>query len=333
MSNKTVFCEQCRDDVFYKVVEENITADIKGEEYKYYGKKALCNDCGCELYVSEINDYNLNQLYREIRVKNNIIPLENILEITEKYNIGKRPLSLLLGWGEQTFSRYCDGDMPTKQYSDILKRIYEEPKYYLSVLEDNKDRLKSMTAYEKSKATTMTYIESNEGVGIERIDSVINYILAKCQDITPLALQKILYYVQGFCYAFTDKFLLEEDCEAWVHGPVFRDIYYKYKDYRFDPIGEYEVKEINIPLTEKVILDGVIKNFGCYSGKVLEAFTHEETPWLSTRGDLPELARTNRIIEKKLIAEYFKEVKVKCNMINATDIGRYSTRMFKQSCK
>jgi len=37
---------------------------------------------------------------------------------------------LLLGWGEQTFSRYCDGDLPTKQYSEILKKIYDDQHYY-----------------------------------------------------------------------------------------------------------------------------------------------------------------------------------------------------------
>ena len=45
------------------------------------------------------------------------------------------------------------------------------------------------------------------------------YLLYKCEDITPLALQKALYYVQGFYYAFEGRFLFDEDCEAWVHGP------------------------------------------------------------------------------------------------------------------
>jgi len=66
--------------------------------------------------------------------------LEKILEIPQKYNIGKRPISLLLGWGEMTFTRYCDGDMPTKQYSDVLQRIYDDPAFYLSLLEENKGK-------------------------------------------------------------------------------------------------------------------------------------------------------------------------------------------------
>ncbi len=141
MSEKITFCEYCRDDVSYIEKEEYMTSKLKGETYKYYGKKAICKECNNEVFVSEINDYNLNQLYNEFRKQNNIISLEHILEIPNKYKIGKRPLSLLLGWGEQTFSRYCDGDMPTKQYSAMLEKIYNEPGYYLELLEKNKYRL------------------------------------------------------------------------------------------------------------------------------------------------------------------------------------------------
>jgi hypothetical protein len=82
-------------------------------------------------------------LYDVYRQNNGIISLEKILEIPRKYNIGKRPLSLLLGWGEMTFSKYCEGDMPTKQYSNILLKIYDDPAYYKELLEKNKDNLKS----------------------------------------------------------------------------------------------------------------------------------------------------------------------------------------------
>ena len=81
-------------------------ANLKGEIYRYAGKRAFCKECNSEVFVS-----NLKNLYNEFRKQNNIISLEHILEIPKKYNIGKRSLSLLLGWGGQTFIRYCDGDM------------------------------------------------------------------------------------------------------------------------------------------------------------------------------------------------------------------------------
>ncbi|NLM34302.1 MAG: DUF4065 domain-containing protein [Clostridiales bacterium] len=331
MVRKETFCENCRKVVSYTEKHKFLSADLKGEIYNYNGKIGICEECNKEVYVHEINDFNLEQLYKEFRKQNDIISLEKIREIPEKYKIGKRPLSILLGWGEQTFSRYYDGDMPTKQYSEILKKIYDEPEFFLSILENNRDRLKSQSTYEKSKHAVQMLLGVSNSSENTKIDIVANYIISKCEDITPLALQKLLYYVQGFYYAFVNQFIFTENCEAWVHGPVYRDIYFKYREYRFEVINTSKViEEFNLTVSEKAIIDSVIKHLSCYSGKVLEAFTHAETPWLATRGELPASSSTDRIIEKKLIADYFMDVKEKNNMLNPSDIGVYSRRMFEQ---
>jgi hypothetical protein len=154
----------------------------------------------------DIEDENLKGLYDAYRQKNGIISLEKIREIPEKYNIGKRPLSLLLGWGEVTFSRYDEGYVPTKQYSDILQKIYDDPAYYKELLEKNKANLKSPQAYEKSMRRVKELLGEKENTG-SKLDLSIQYLLHECEDITPLALQKLLYYVQGFYYAFAGRFL------------------------------------------------------------------------------------------------------------------------------
>jgi len=327
--NKT-FSEECRRDVEYIVETVSLTGKLKGEEYSYVGKKAVCNQCGSEVYVADIEDENLKALYDAYRQENGIISLEKILEIPQKYNIGKRPLSLLLGWGEMTFSRYCEGYMPTKQYSDILQKIYDDPAYYNELLEKNKDNLKSLQAYEKSKRKVQGLL-GKENDADSKLDLIIEYLLYKCEDITPLALQKALYYAQGFYYAFERSFLFDDDCKAWVHGPVYRDIYNRYSSYQFDPIESVETFDESVfTTTEKAILDSVIKNFCCYSGKTLESFTHLEEPWRRTRGDLPVDAHSNRIIPKELIGEYFVAVKEKYCMLTPGDIEEYSKDLFEQ---
>jgi putative zinc finger/helix-turn-helix YgiT family protein len=333
MNEKLTFCEKCRKDVAYLVDNVSMKSTLKGEEYNYTGKKAACTECGAEVYVSEIEDDNLKALYDTYRQKNGIISLEKILEIPQKYNIGKRPLSLLLGWGEMTFTRYYDGDMPTKQYSDVLQGIYEEPVSYLTLLEENKGNLKSQTAYEKSKRTTIELISGQKTV-TSKVDEVIDYLLFRCEDITPLALQKALYYIQGFYYAFMNDFLFVEDCEAWVHGPVYREIYNRYSGYHFDPIESNDEFDVSMFTdSEKAIIDSVIQNLCCYSGKMLERFTHSEMPWLKTRGNLPADAHTNRIISKEAISKYFVAVKQKYNMLTPNDIENYAQVMFNRSIK
>jgi len=330
MNTMVTFCTECREDVNYTVADELLKNDLKGVEYEFNGKKAVCAKCGSEVYVPEILDFNLKSLYDVYRKKNGIISLEKILELPKKYGIGKRPLSLLLGWGEMTFSRYYEGDMPSKQYSEILQKIYDDPEYYLGFLEKNKDNLKSLNAYEKSK------LKTQELLGIKnkqrtKIDIVVDYLICKCEDITPLALQKALYYVQGFSYAFTGNFIFTEDCEAWVHGPVYREIYEHYSSYKFDPIGFIgDCDESVLSFYEKSIIDSIIKNFSCYSGKTLEKFTHSEEPWIKTRGDLPASVPCDRIIIKEFIGSYFAEIKKRFEIMDLFDIELYSKKMFEK---
>ena len=45
---------------------------IKGEKYTYVGKEARCLECGAEIYVDKVNDFNLKKLYDVYREKNDI---------------------------------------------------------------------------------------------------------------------------------------------------------------------------------------------------------------------------------------------------------------------
>lgn len=91
--------------------------------------------------------------------------------------------------------------MPAKQYSEKLKQVPADPNYYLSLLESGKENLKSDKAYEKSKAVTNSLLNISFSP-LPTLELVVDYVLPQCQDITNLSLQKSLYYIQGFYYAF-----------------------------------------------------------------------------------------------------------------------------------
>lgn len=325
------FCVECRDMVEYHIKEKKMTKNIKGKEIEYVGKTAFCIECKSEMFVAEIRDYNLMMLDEAFRKKEDLITVPEMEFILEKYNIGKRPLSLLLGWGELTLTRYLDGDIPTRQYSETLRKILNEPGYMKELLEKNKESLTKIAYKRCSEA--LENVEDNEPLDFSspnKIDHVVKYLLMSCSDITPLALQKLLYYAQAFFKIFTGEYLFSNDCEAWVHGPVYANVYHKYKNYGCAPIGNYSDEWIGIELTrlEKEVLDSIVRNFGCYSGKILEKMTHVETPWSHTRMGLEENESSNRIIEKELIEKYFSDIKLKHNMLNISDIRDYSTDLF-----
>jgi uncharacterized phage-associated protein len=306
------------------------SVDLKGEVYEVSSQIAYCENCGSEIWVDAIHDANLKALYDTYRQRHDIICLEDIKAIPEKYNIGKRPLSLLLGWGEQTFSRFYEGDMPSKEYSEKLKRIHSDPSYYLTILENGRENLKSRKAYEKSMFAVNRLLNVS-GTRKSKLEDYVDYLLFQCQDMTHLSLQKALYYTQGFYYAFYGGFLFDEDCEAWVHGPVYRDIYKRYCGYWFDPIDSVDEPDVSsMSGEETALLESIVRQICCYSGKTLESFTHTETPWLLARGNLPADAPSDKIIDKRNIGEYFSLVKQKYHMLSPANIKDYTKDMLSQ---
>ena len=177
-TNKTYeFCPACRDDVEYEVKETKLNKVIKGIEISYDYKGAYCKECGEELLVKDLRDENLLKMNNAYREATNTISIDEILKILEKYNIGKRPLSIILGWGETTLTRFLDGDIPSKAYSDLLKKIGEDKEFFLELLEENEDKITSVAfkkCYEKTKEIdAMIQFSDN----LSKIESVANYII------------------------------------------------------------------------------------------------------------------------------------------------------------
>lgn len=330
--NHFAFCEYCLREVNYEINEINKMSMIKDEEIHYEARKAICSECNNEIFVSEICDYNLTSLYEEYKNLHNIIKVEEIKLILIKYNIDEEVLSLLLGWGREAISRYINGDMINSSNSDILKKIYKNPNYYSIILQTNKERINPVD-YNKSRKAVKAVL--NKDITEEKIDSIIKYILIRCEDITPSTIQKLLYYVQGFYYMFTDDYIFQEDCIASVKGPIYESVKERYDHYGYEIINKDILLNDDLQLedVERNVIESIIKFYGCYSGKILEQMTKNEAPWM--------LARTkgikensfqgnaqNKIIEKNSIGIYFKGLKEKYIMTNLLDIQKYSTDLF-----
>ena len=120
------------------------------------------------------------------------------------------------------------------------------------------------------------------------------------ETITPLKLQKILYYAQGWYMAYNKKPLFNEDFEAWEHGPANRELYSIYKKYGY---GVIDIPDTKPRFDDEVakFLNRVWNTYGIYDGKYLEQMTHNETPWKKTVED----KGYNQIITKDLIKSFF----------------------------
>lgn len=70
--------------------------------------------------------------------------------------------------------------------------------------------------------------------------------------------------------------------EAWVHGPVCRDIYNMYKSFGWGDIPTY-IGFIPVEEDIKEFASRVWAVYGNYTADELEQMTHQEFPWQNAR--------------------------------------------------
>ena len=98
------------------------------------------------------------------------------------------------------------------------------------------------------------------------VEDVANFILILGNQyddgdpISPLKLQKLLYYCQGIHLAAYDCPLFDEDIEAWEHGPVVVSIWYKYREYGNRAINAPSVVVSSLADIQKRLVEKVYGN-------------------------------------------------------------------------
>ena len=144
--------------------------------------------------------------------------------------------------------------------------------------------------------------------------------------ITPLKIQKLLYFAHGWHLGFTGDPLLEERVEAWEYGPVISSIYYEFREFGADTIdrkatdyrslgdGDIKIYEPDIIFEEKdeskldfltALLNRVWKVYGTLSAIRLSDLTHAEgSPWQKARQGSEYI---NECIPEESIKKHFKK--------------------------
>ena len=119
------------------------------------------------------------------------------------------------------------------------------------------------------------------------------------QTLTPLKLQKLVYFAHGWCLALTGNSLISDRVQAWQYGPVIPSIYHGFKD-----VGNGAIHNLSSDLVSvsglrfkghatlddfpdsqerqnaKGIVAKVLDVYGGYTAARLSNATHQNgTPW------------------------------------------------------
>lgn len=172
------YCFDCDKEVNVTVKEENIDMNIKGVNFSYLGNIAYCDECGKEVYIAELDEENIKTGNEKYREKLGVIKVCEIEDILLMYNVGKEPLSKLLGWGEKTISRYCNGLMPSKEYSDRLKEL-KNPCKMKELFDRGKESLTEVASRKLGESIQCAFDNSVKKQNIFDIKNLTKYLLNK----------------------------------------------------------------------------------------------------------------------------------------------------------
>ena len=120
--------------------------------------------------------------------------------------------------------------------------------------------------------------------------------------ITPLKLQKLLYYAQGYALALFGQRLFPERIEAWPNGPVVPPVYEEFKRHGREVLprpADFDV--LSVDRRARVAIERTYADFGSVGARTLAAQTHDEAPWK----DANATGRPNAEITVSAINSYF----------------------------
>lgn len=130
------------------------------------------------------------------------------------------------------------------------------------------------------------------------------------RSITNLKVQKLVYYAQAWHLALVIEPLFQDEIEAWVHGPVVPDLYFKYRSYGWNPIATIPADSPFTDAEADIVdhLEDVWSVYGGYDARYLEALTHKEPPWQIAREGIDDRDRSSAVITHESMRQYYQSV-------------------------
>jgi uncharacterized phage-associated protein len=147
---------------------------------------------------------------------------------------------------------------------------------------------------------------------------VTHFVNLKGDTVSHKKLQKLIYYIEAWNLVHLESPLLDEDFEAWVHGPVVPQLYHELKEFgfnklevvndQFDTVDE-EIKAIikdnNLSDNQLELIYSVLNKYSSLSSLELELLTHNEAPWIEARIGFAPHQSCNNIIPKTRMKEFY----------------------------
>lgn len=298
---------------------EKRTAVFRKEKFEYTFLSYQCVDTHELFTTTELDTANTMQIYNQYRTKYGIPFPDEIRSIRRKYGLSATKMSVILGFGENQYRLYENGDMPSLTNGRILKTI-QVPAVFATFVEAAKNLLnteeydKIMLCIEEleNESNTSKLIKQlifttdgrNQWNGyalpsMSKLKNTMLYFIEKFNGVFVTQMNKLLFYADFLAYRSRGLGLTGLVFKAVPYGPVperWDRVYSLVDDIEQMPIeskngnsgtklvSALEFDEASLSEEELSCLAKVYETFKDETPSTILEISHHEAAWLDNIG-------------------------------------------------
>ena len=134
------YCPNCNKECDIEKLNVTETVTVRGEKIDVGVEYFKCNGCGIEFEDMNSDVKPVEMAYKKYRTVHNMVTPEDIIEMRNRYSLTQKELSLILGWGGATLSRYENGSLQDEAHDRML-RLVMNPANLLDLVERHSDTI------------------------------------------------------------------------------------------------------------------------------------------------------------------------------------------------
>ena len=286
---------------------------FRKEQFRYIHQFYECQDTHERFTTTELDEANLAQVYNQYRAKYGIPFPEEIKRIRQHYGLSATKMSAILGFGENQYRLYENGDMPSEANGKVLMSILNPEIFRIFVDnargqfsdEEFSKLLEKAESWklEKYPSVVIDYVfgksrrDINNGyaaLSISKIKNIFLYFIEKGHGVFITKMNKLVFYTDFLSYRMLGKGMTGLGYKAIQHGPVpvrWDRIYSFYEDINQEIVvfpdgreGTMLKSNLSPDLSdfseeEQKILDAVYLRFKKESPTQISETSHHEEAW------------------------------------------------------
>lgn len=239
---------------------------FRKEKFEYNHKSYYCVDSEEYFTTTELDEFNLNQVYNKYRDKHNIPFPDEIIQLRSLYQLSASMMSRVLGLGANSYRNYEKGEVPNLANANLISTIIKSIMNFKLLVDLNNDlsldekskilkKIESVINNHREHENDIRYIDilfenrlpdNYSGYRKPNMKKMSNMILFFAEKLTPseTMINKLLFYADFLNYKKTAYSISGANYMAHNYGPVPERYgglfdYASAKNYIFMNVEEY----------------------------------------------------------------------------------------------